>query len=168
MTLAKKLSVSKSVNHQHSIIGLSCLANDYRLLYFASKTLGFTFHKLEDLPLYGKKDKLGDFSFYHFSDEEKHLNYYLFSNKSQGQTAVSAYRNFDYFLLIDDVIAADFQRDLLNKLRTIPVLQAAMHIPSSSIKDLDILLEDIELHLIDLQKIEKKKRGLWTEKPIKG
>ncbi len=162
--MAKKLSVSKSVNHQHSVIGLSCLANDYRLLYFASKTLGFAFNKLEDLPLYGKKGKLGDFSFYHFSDNEKHLNYYLFANKNQGQIAVSAFRNFDYFLLIDDVIAADFQRKLLNKLRTIPILQAAMDIPTSKIKDLDILLEDIELHLIDLQKIEKKKQGLWTEK----
>jgi len=162
--LVKKLSVSKSVNHQHSVIGLSCLANDYRLLYFASKTLGFAFNKLEDLPLYGKKGKLGDFSFYHFSDNEKHLNYYLFANKNQGQIAVSAFRNFDYFLLIDDVIAADFQRKLLNKLRTIPILQAAMDIPTSKIKDLDILLEDIELHLIDLQKIEKKKQGLWTEK----
>ena len=162
--MVKKLSVSKSVNHQHSVIGLSCLANDYRLLYFASKTLGFAFNKLEDLPLYGKKGKLGDFSFYHFSDNEKHLNYYLFANKNQGQIAVSAFRNFDYFLLIDDVIAADFQRKLLNKLRTIPILQAAMDIPTSKIKDLDILLEDIELHLIDLQKIEKKKQGLWTEK----
>jgi hypothetical protein len=162
--LAKKLSVSKSVNHQHSVIGLSCLANDYRLLYFASKTLGFAFNKLEDLPLYGKKDKLGDFSFYHFSDKEKHLNFYLFSNKSQGQIAVSAYRNFDYFLLIDDVISTDFQRELLHKLRSIPILQAAMNIPSSTIKDLDILLEDLELHLIDLQKIKKQKQGLWTKK----
>ena len=162
--MAKKLSISKSVDHQHSIIGLSCLANDYRLLYFTSKTLGFSFNKLEDLPLYGKKDKLGDFSFYHFADEEKHLNYYLFSNKNQGQIAVSAFRNFDYFLLIDDVIDAVFQRELLNKLRAIPILQAAMSIPASTIKDLDILLEDIELHLIDLQKIKKKKQGLWTEK----
>ena len=162
--MAKKLSISKSVDHQHSIIGLSCLANDYRLLYFASKTLGFSFNKLEDLPLYGKKDKLGDFSFYHFADEEKHLNYYLFSNKNQGQIAVSAFRNFDYFLLIDDVIDAVFQRELLNKLRAIPILQAAMSIPASTIKDLDTLLEDIELHLIDLQKIKKKKQGLWTEK----
>ena len=162
--MAKKLSVSKSINHQHSIIGLSCLANDYRLLYFASKTLGLAFKKLEDLPLYGKIDKLGDFSFYHFSDEEKHLNYYLFSNKSQGQIAVSAYRNFDYFLLIDDVIDTVLQRELLTKLRAIPVLQAAMNIPSSTIKDLDILLEDLELHFIDLKKTEKQKHGLWTEK----
>ena len=162
--MAKKLSISKSVDHQHSIIGLSCLANDYRLLYFASKTLGFSFNKLEDLPLYGKKDKLGDFSFYHFSDEEKHLNYYLFSNKNQGKIAVSAFRNFDYFLLIDDVIDTASQRELLNKLRAIPILQAAMSIPASTIKDLDTLLEDIELHLIDLQKIKKKKQGLWTEK----
>ena len=161
--MAKKLSLSKSVDHQHSIIGLSCLANDYRLLYFASKTLGFAFNKLEDLPLYGKKDKLGDFSFYHFADEEKHLNYYLFSNKNQGKIAVSAFRNFDYFLLIDEVIDAVFQRELLNKLRAIPILQAAMRIPASTIKDLDILLEDLELHLIDLQKIKKKKQGLWTK-----
>lgn len=162
--MAKKLSVSKSVDHQHSIIGLSCLANDYRLLYFASKNLGFSFNKLEDLPLYGKKDKLGDFSFYHFSDEEKQLNYYLFSNKNKGQIAVSAFRNFDYFLLIDDVIDAVFQRELLNKLRAIPILQAAMNIPVSTIKDLDILLEDLELHLIELKKAKKQKHGLWTEK----
>jgi len=162
--LAKKLSISKSVNNQHSIIGLSCLANDYRLLYFASKSLGFSFNKLEDLPLYGRKDKLGDFSFYHFADEEKHLNYYLFSNKNQGRIAISAYRNFDYFLLIDEKISTPFQVDLLNKLRKIPILQAAMNIPTHSLKDLDILLEDIELHLISLHKKEKQKQLLWTKK----
>ncbi len=162
--MAKKLSISKSVDHQHSIIGLSCLASDYRLLYFTSNSLGFSFKKLEDLPLYDKNGKVGDFSFYHFADKEKHLNYYLFSNKSRGQIAISDYRNFDYFILIDDKISAVFQRELLNKLRTIHILQAAMNIPITSLKDLDILLEDIELHLINLKKIEKLKQGSLAEK----
>jgi hypothetical protein len=157
--LAKKLSISKSVSQQHSIIGLSCLASDYRLLFFVSKTLDFSFTKLQDIPLYDKKGKLGDFSFYHFAEEEKHLNYYLFSNKSRGQIAIPAYRNFDYFLLIDDKINAVYQRELLNNLRSIPILQAAMNIPSTNLKDLDILLEDIELHLNNLKKIKKLKQG---------
>lgn len=160
--MAKKLSISKSERPQHSIIGISCLANDYRLLYFASKLLGFSFYKLDDLPLYGKKNKLGDFSFYHFSDEEKHLDFYLFSNKNQGQIAVSEYRNFDYFLLIDDKIEPALQRELLNKLRSIPVLQAAMSVPSNSLKDLDLLLEDLELHLNEIKKRTKKMQTHWT------
>lgn len=154
--MAKKLSVSKSDRQQVSIFGLSCLATDYRLLYFTSKTLGFSFAKMEDLPLYDKKGKLGDFSFYHFEDEVKHLNYFLFSNRNQGHVAISAYRNFDYFLLIDDKIESSLQGELLNRLRSIPVLQAAMNIPLSGLKDLDILIEDIELHLIEIKKKEKK------------
>lgn len=161
--MAKKLSVSKSVGTQHSIIGISCMSNDYRLLYFASKFLNFSFSKLIDLPLYGKKGKLGDFSFYHFSDEDNQLNYYLFANKNQGRIAIPAYKNFDYFLLIDDEINSPNQRDLLSRLRAIPILQAAMNIPTNSLKDLDILLEDIELHLIDLKKM-KKEAILWTVK----
>lgn len=139
------------------------MANDYRLIYFASNTLGFSFNKLEDIPLYDKKGKVGDFSFYHFEDEVNHLNYYLFSNKNQGQIAVSAYRNFDYFLLIDNKIEAVFQRALLSNLRSIPILQAAMPIPLNSLKDIDILLEDVELHLIEIKKAAKEKHILWTE-----
>jgi hypothetical protein len=162
--LAKKLSISKSVNSPHSLLGISCLANDYRLLYFASKSLGMGFAKLPDLPLYGKTNKLGDFSFYEYYDEISHLHYYLFANKSQGHIAVPAYRHFDYFLLIDESIDEPFQSELLNKLRRIPILQAAMHIPLKSLKNLDHLLEDIELHLIDIQKERKKKIGLWKAK----
>lgn len=154
--MAKKLSISKSINQQHSVIGLSCAANDYRLLYFANKALGFYFNKLTDLPLYSKTDKLGDFSFYHFYNDEWRMNFYLFSNKNQSQVAIPDYRNLDYFLLIDDLIEADFMREILNKLRSIPVLQAAMTIPSTNLKDLDILLEDIELHLIELKKLRNK------------
>jgi len=161
--LAKKLSVSKSNNQQHSIIGLSCLANDYRLLFFVSNQLGISFNKLPDLPFYGKKDKLGEFSFYHFLDDEKHLNYYFFSNKKDGQIAIPAYKNFDYFLLIGEKKDVKLQRDLLSKLRSIPVLQAAMDIPLSSLKDLDLLLEDIELHLIDVRKTRKPKSELWVK-----
>lgn len=162
--MAKKLSVSKSVSQKLSLIGLSCLANDYRLLHFACKTLGLSFRKLEDLPLYDKKGKLGDFSFYHFADEDKQLNYYLFANKNQGQIALAAYRNFDYFLLIDEKIPAAFQRQLLNQLRSIPILQAAMNIPVSTLSDPDILMEDIELHLIEIKKANKDKPLLWTPK----
>jgi len=158
--LAKKLSVSKSINNQHSIIGLACAASDYRLLYFANKALGFCFEKRSDLPLYGKIDKLGDFSFYHFYNDERRLNFYLFSNKNQSQVAIPDYKNLDYFLLIDDLIEANLMREILNKLRSIPVLQAAMTIPSANLKDLDILLEDMELHLITIKKL-KKIRLLW-------
>lgn len=161
--MAKKLSVSKSVSHPYSLIGLSCLANDYRLLYFASKSLGIAFRKLEDLPLYDKNGKIGDFSFYHYSNEDKQLNFYLISNKSKGQIALSDFRNFDYFLLIDDHLKAAYQRELLKNLRLIPILQAAMNIPTENIKDLDMLMEDIELHLINLRKIQKLKYGLWIE-----
>lgn len=141
------------------MLGLSCLANDYRLLYFASKTLGLSFNKLDDIPLYDKKGKVGDFSFYHFLDDDKHLNYYLFSNKKQGQIAISDYRNFDYFLLIDEKITAGFQNKILSSLRSIPILQAAMAIPIASLKDMDILMEDIELHLIEIKKAKKEKLG---------
>ncbi|MCD6091677.1 MAG: IPExxxVDY family protein [Bacteroidales bacterium] len=161
--MAKKLSVSKSVSHQCSVIGLSCLHSDYRLLYFASKTLHFSFQKLDDLPLYNKKGKVGDFSFYHFEDKVNHLNYYLFSNKNEGKIAVSAHKNFDYFLLIDDVIDTVVQLELLSRLRSIPILQAAMSIPISSLKDLDILIEDIELHLIEIKKQKKDNFNLWIE-----
>jgi len=164
--LAKKLSVSKSVSQHISLIGLSCSVNDYRLLYFTSKTLGLSFSKLDDLPLYNKKGKVGDFSFYHFLDDDKHLNYYLISNKKNGQIAISDFRNFDYFLLIDERITAGFQNKILNGLRSMPILQAAMAIPIKSLQDMDILMEDIELHLIEIKKSNKENDLLWTEKTL--
>ena len=65
--------------------------------------------------------------------------------------------------MIDDEIKTPYQKDLLSKLRAIPILQAAMNIPANNLKDLDILLEDIELHLIDIKKM-KKEAILWTAK----
>jgi hypothetical protein len=158
--LAKKLNISKS-EHKLTLIGLACSAADYRLLYFVGKVLGFSFSKLADLPLYGKTEKLGDFSFYHFYREDHRLNFYLFANNKEGQIALPAHRNLDYFLLIDSEISPNILRDLLLKIRSIPILQAAMQIPLSSLKDLDLLMEDIELHLIALNKTQKEKVLLW-------
>jgi len=160
--LAKKLSISKSDGQQLSIIGLTSLANDYRLLYFAGKALNFSFTRLEDLPLFGKKDKLGDFSFYHYFQEDTRLNYFLFANKNNEQIAITSFRNFDYFLIISGELNLKFESKLIKLLRTIPVVQAVIPIPSSGVKDIEYLLEDIEMHLVALKLTKKHKQGQWV------
>jgi len=161
--LAKKLNVTSADSKKVLLIGIASLATDYRLLYFIDNLLGFSFIKRNDLPLYGKKDKLGDFSFYEYLCTEKHLHYFLIANKSENQIAIPAYRNFDYFLLIEGSLTADAFQNMLRRLRSVALIQAAMNIPTSSVKDLDLLLEDLELHLIALQKSARDKRSLWPD-----
>lgn len=161
--MAKKLNVTSTDSKKVLLIGIASLATDYRLLYFIDNLLGFSFVKRNDLPLYGKKDKLGDFSFYEYPCTEKHLHYFLIANKNREQIAIPAYRNFDYFLLIEGELHAPAFQDLLRRLRSIALIQAAMNIPIASVKDLDLLLEDLELHLIELQKSSRDKRKLWPD-----
>jgi hypothetical protein len=162
--LAKKLNISKSESEQVTIIGISCMDNDYRLIYFMSKALSSSFVKLEDISFYGKEGKLGDFSFYHHKQEDARLNYFLFSNKKSGQIAVTNFKNFDYFLLIIGEIDTLYESFILNSIRNIPILQAAILIPHSGLKNIEYLLEDIEMHLVTLKLSKRENKDLWVDK----
>ena len=82
--------------------------------------------------------------------------YYLIGNKDENGILIQQQKTVDYFLLIKDPISADISKFYANGLRKIPYITAVFDLNMENTKDLDLLLESIELHEL---KIIKKRKG---------
>ncbi len=54
----------------------------------------------------------------------------------------------DFFLLAGDILGENAFLDILKKTRSIPQVLAAYEIDPAKIKDMDLLFEEVELHLL--------------------
>ena len=157
-----RLKKTKSTHSDHLLIGISSAYEDFRLSYFLNKRFQTSFIKLPDVPFYNAKGLIGHFNFHSFYNPDLRIEYYLFSNKTKQAVVIPKYRHFEYFVLFKHSSFSVPVEDLLKDLWGIPIVNAAIKIPLENIKTLDNILEDIELHLIDVNaKLNKKEAPQW-------
>jgi hypothetical protein len=131
-----------------TLIGISCHLKDYRLSYLLNQKLEYSFSKLEDLQ---------DFSFYYYRDEDRYNTYTLIANRSQESVLVPQLKQTDFLLLVEGEFKKAQKDPVLNAIRTIPNVLTAYEIRLPEIKNFEILLTDIEMHVMNIFKIEKSK-----------
>jgi len=159
-----RLQLSEPTNEEYLMIGISSSLKDYELSYYLNKCFQTLFLKKPDIPFYDKKGLIGYFAFYHYYSEDLRIDYYLFSNKSKSNFAVSKYRHFEYFILFRLSHFSLSIEDILRELRQIKRVNAAIQIPVDKFKDLQDILEDIELHLLNISSSRQRKEDsswLW-------
>ena len=161
-----RLQLTQPTDEEYLMIGLSSSLKDYQLSYYLNKHFQTFFKKMPDIPFYNKNGEIGKFAFYHFYDEDLRMDYYLFANKSSKNSAVSAYPHFEFFVLFK---LSSYQipvNDILKEMRRVPFINAALQIPLQKLKNLDELLEDLELHLLSISSAKKKleaRQWLWQK-----
>lgn len=151
-----RLQQSQPTDEEYLMIGISSSLKDYHLSFHLNKHFQTGFKKMPDIPFYNKNGEIGRFPFYHYFDEDLRMDYYLFANKSANALAVQAYPHFEFFVLFklsSFLIPVD---SILRELRGISSVVAALQIPLSGLKNLEELLEDLELHLLDISSQKKK------------
>ena len=131
-----------------TLIGISCHLKDYRLSYLLNQKLECSFSKLEDLQ---------DFSFYYYRDEDRYNTYTLIANRSQESVLVPQLKQTDFLLLVEGEFKKAQKDPVLNAIRTIPNVLTAYEIRLPEIKNFEILLTDIEMHVMNIFKIVKSK-----------
>ncbi len=159
-----RLQLSQPTDEEHLMIGVSSSLKDYQLSYYLNKHFQTYFKKMPDIPFYNKNGEIGKFAFYHFYDEDLRMDYYLFANKSSKTTAVGAYPHFEFFVLFKLSSYQVHVNDILKEMRRIPYINAALQIPLQKLKNLEELLEDLELHLLSIKSAKKKceaRQWLW-------
>ena len=141
-----------------TLIGISCHLKDYRLSYLFSQHLGISLTKLDDLaisPDFGKITT--DFSLY-FCRDEDHLNtYFLLTNRSQDFILVPELKQFDFLLIVEGKFLKSGKEFLLKTLRQMPGILTIFERNSSEIRNFDRLLNDVELHVMNLLRSPRMK-----------
>jgi hypothetical protein len=167
--MTKKLLLkTRSEPAYYTLVGISCHLMDYRFLHFLNSELGVNFRKEDDLKIHIPNiDQPVAFSFYSYTDEDQRNFYYLVSNFSQDFILVPEFRHIDYMLMIEGDFKKKKKDSLLSIIRSIPKVQAALEIKIANIKNAELFLTDIEMHISDIhQEIKSNRQNTFSN--LKG
>lgn len=147
--MAKKLSKNIDYFEEYRLIAIVSNLKDYSLCYHINKALNLDLVNYEDMIFDLASNPGKTFSWYFQYESRNRSTYYLFANKSEGSFLIPAQKTVDFFLLIKDVLNDELVSDISNKLRKVPGLSAVFNVNMHQIKNLEPLLETIELHELE-------------------
>ena len=145
--MAKKIKLTSGTSYNYTTIGIACHMKDYRFAFFMNEQLGFNFRRLDDLVSGEEKDARG-YSFYIYSHPEERRNYCLVSNYHEEGRLIPSEKGADFFLIVNDIIPISRKKEMISKIQKIPQALAAYEIPSGKVKNLEVIFEEIEVHLL--------------------
>lgn len=141
------MKLTSGTSYDYTTIGIACHMKDYRFTFFLNDQLGFQMKRMEDL-LYGDgKDSLG-YSFYFFRNPEERRSFYLVSNYHEEGRLIPTEKGADFFLIVNDILPVSRKKQLISQIQKIPQVLAAYDIPKGKANNLEMIFEEIELHLL--------------------
>lgn len=145
--MAKKIKLSSGSSYDYTTIGIACHMKDYRFTFFLNEQLGFHFKRTDDLGSGNEKETLA-YSFFIYDNPDDRRHYYLVSNYHEEGRLVPSEKGADFFLIVNDILPANRKKEIINKIQKVPQVLTAYEIPAGKVKNLDIIFEEIELHLL--------------------
>ena len=127
---------------------------DYTLAFFLNRDTRSRFAKYEDLCV--GDDKKDCYSLYRYHRKEDHITFYLISNANEVQKLIPSKKEIDYFLLIKDAVGNGIAGEMAGQIRNIKNVVAVFKMDMSIIKNMELLLEMIELHEVEQKKQQAK------------
>ena len=148
---ALKLRLEEIQKQEYSLLGISCHLKDYRLIYEINKELKLDFKKVEDLVIYpvkGKKENC--FSCYFHSDE--FMEYNIIANRNPNGLLVPEHKQLDYIFILKGLVDNQYKKKIISSLVKIPQVLTSYEINQETIKkNIDVILTDLELHILKIK-----------------
>lgn len=156
----------------YTLLGVSCHLQDYRLSFLLNKKLEIHFSRLEDVFLFPQQSKdPAQFPLFYFRDEDQFNSYFLITNRTSESVLIPSLKQADFILIVEGPFKDRQKEEILDSIRSIPNVLTAFEISFSSVKNLEGLLTDLELHMMNLNKPKRKqqlsiktKEVLWPKK----
>lgn len=152
----RKQVLKSSIDSDVCLIGITCQLKSYRLSFSINKALRFQFRRIDDLevPGFSGNDILA-YPFLVYDHPDLKNLFCLVSNYHPQKKLISSMRQVDYFLVAKTPLDKYTKSSFMEKLRKISQVVAVYEINPDSNKDMDQLLEDLELHIL----VSNKKRN---------
>ena len=141
--MAKKLSIRVDYFENYNLLGLATNMKDYTLTFFINNLLGLDLKKFDDLKL--RPEDVKAYSWYCHWRKSEPVSYYLIGNRHEKGNLVPANKNLDFFFLIKNG-SGQQAKEIASKLRAIEKVTGVFLLEMGKIKDMNILLETIEMH----------------------
>jgi hypothetical protein len=142
--MAKKIVLeTRSEPTLFTLFGISCHLKDYRLSYHINQRFELSFVKMDDFQGY---------SFYFCRDEDCFNTYYLLGNRSQEAILMPELKQTDFILLVEGPFKKAQKEQLLSKIKGVQSVLTAFEVRFETIKNYELMLTDLELHLMTIMK----------------
>lgn len=138
------------------IIGISTGMFDYQLAWNLNKALKLNLVKYKDITSDGENF----FSFYLYDAGENSNAFNLVALSNEDTKWVSFSPQTDYLLIIRNYIKDSDYQSLLTKIKSIPKMIFAYSVDLGKNSKIDTILEDIEMHEMEISNEMNKKTSL--------
>ena len=155
--MQKKLKLNIESDDDYTLIGVVSHLKDYRLIWFINEKLHLQMVKMVDLRIFqDKKNEFNTFSMFYYDFPETFKTYYLIANNGEKGPLFPEHKQTEYFILIKGNVTEEQQNELVRSLYTIVNVLTVHSISLSSIKNIENFFSDLELHMLEISKKNKK------------
>jgi hypothetical protein len=151
--MKKILPLDFDLTEEFQAIAISSHLRDFRLCWNLNNILQADFKKFQDMPFASKKSPLEKYSFYYFYNPDQRCFYYLLSNKKNNSLILEKIPQADYILLIRGHFRSnEIPQFIQNLKKTTNILTAFLIDINKVAKEMNLFLNDLELHTISVLK----------------
>ena len=154
--MAKKLRLKIDYFDEYHLLAIASHMKDYRMAYCINQKVGSHLKKFDDLAVGNSEED--HYSWYFCYEKEDHSTLYLISNSNGIQHLIPTKREIDYFLLIKNAVNEVKVGELARQVREVENVIGVFQMDMTTIKDMDVLLEIIELHEMEQLKNKTKQK----------
>ncbi len=146
--MPKRVTLNIGYDTEFIIIGISSHLKGYKLLYLINDSLKFKFNRIEDFLRIDKKSGDIFYPVYKYYDTETRSEFCLISNHNPDRKLIPELKQIDYLLITKDLQDESITDNIVRKIKQTPRVLTAYRVEVAISKNLEILLNDLEVHLI--------------------
>jgi len=150
--VVKKIEVEINYDDAFIMLGIVSTNTDYQLAHFINKAIDTHFSKYEDFVFNGNGKKKYPYSWYYCFSEDLKVKAYLIANHHRAKKLLPEYKQIDYFIVLENNIDAEQLNSIVNSIRGIRKVTAVFKLDLSKIKNVDLLLQENEMHEMNFVK----------------
>jgi hypothetical protein len=144
--MPRKLQVDIDFLSGHHLLGITSQLKDYRLCHFLNQGIGLNLEKKPDVSLQPPSSKSWQqHPVYYFYDEMKRCEYYLLPNRGAEGLLLGAHRNSDFLMVVHGLQDPAMLKQISRSIQGLPLVLFCHEINLSGIRNIEYLLEDLEL-----------------------
>jgi len=148
--MLKKPSTEINFLKDYQLVAIVSYLKDYTLCYNINNSLDIDLVKHNDILFLSSSGDESSFSWYYYKDEISRTSYYLIGNKCEGGSLLKSQKAVDYFLLIKNPVDDELLKPIMVSLRTISNVTVVFELDMQQHKNMETLLEAIELHELEV------------------
>jgi hypothetical protein len=151
--MAKKLNIPLNFEEDNTLLGISWHKRDFQLVFHLNKEMKMNFMRVDDFfYCHGPATEGATFPLYYYREDNTKLTWFLISNIIPQTSLVPALSSTDFFILINGRITPAETAAVIAKIKTIQGVLTAYKLDLSRIKNIELILTGLELHMISALK----------------